>query len=212
MRLMLHLLIVSFLFACQNIDNNSKRNENNTNQDSTFKEEESVFPKVNDDFSRYIEKFQETELPITIKGCSVDPSDFYEFDGELFRRYNEDNSYPYLNIPTNGIYIALVTLGIADCYLPVLTTYKLNGEIIDEKTIAIGHCSGDCGFDCEEFMTIKSDYSIYTADTISAYECDSDGKMIPETFEHYIVYREGKLLPDGKIQLSDEIRKSLQND
>lgn len=213
MRLIIHILIVSLFFACQNNDNNSKLNENSINEISTLKEEQSAFPEVNDEFSMYIEKFQSAEFPITFKGCSFEPTGLYEFDGgELFKRYNEDNSYSYVKIPTNGKYIALMTLSIADCYLPVLTTYKLNGEIIDKKTIAVGHCSGDCGFQCAEFMTLSSNYALIVSDTISSYECDSYGKEILETLEHYVIYREGELLSNGKIQLSEEIRKSLQTD
>ena len=62
--------------------------------------------------------------------------------------------YIYGQIPTNGNYIATITIGAADCNLPVLTTYKLNGERIDSKTIAIGGCGQGPCFECEELVEI----------------------------------------------------------
>ncbi|MFZ4413932.1 MAG: hypothetical protein ACOYOV_12685 [Bacteroidales bacterium] len=131
------------------------------------------------------------------------------FDGNNFKKFNEDYSYAYGQFTTNGDFIATITLSAADCYLPVITTYKPNGLIIDKQTIAIGGCGSDCGFNCEEYMILKRDYSFYTSDTISVYDCDSLGNEIPGTYEYYVSYKKGKLLTDGKIEMTKEIKKPL---
>jgi hypothetical protein len=184
--------------------------DNIENEDKLSKIQSTAFPAVNEEFSSYLENFKKTDLPIYIKGCRERTKGLIEFDGIRFKQFNEDYSYSYRQIPTNGKFVATITLGVADCYLPVLTTYKLNGKIIDRKTIAIGYCGSDCGYSCEEFMTITNDFKLYTSDTVSTYECDSLGLEIPGTYEHYVIYKEGKLLTDGKIQLTDEIKKPLE--
>lgn len=182
------------------VENNGKDNTNN----------ESEFPAVNDEFSGYLDNFKKIELPITIKGCNISSDGFKQFDGNKFKKYADEYSLAYGQIPTNGNYVATITLGAADCYLPVLTTYKLNGHVIDQKTIAIGGCGSDCGFSCEEFMTLKKDFSFYTSDTVSTYTCDSLGNETPGTYEYYVIYMKGKLLTDGKIEMTNEIKQPLQ--
>lgn len=168
-----------------------------------------VFPAVNEQFSLYLKNFEKINLPVIIKGCNISSEQLKNFDGDSFKNYADGSSLPYGQIPTNGNYIATITLGAADCYLPVLTTYKLNGEVINEKCICIGGCGADCGFSCEEFMTLKSDFSFYTSDTISTYTCDSLGNETPGTYEYYVIYKKGKLLTDGKIEITPEIKQTL---
>lgn len=170
----------------------------------------SKYPAVNDEFSAYLENFKKVELPIIIKGCNISSDGFKQFDGNEFKKYANEYSLAYGQIPTNGNYVATITLGAADCYLPVLTSYKLNGQVIDTKTIAIGGCGSDCGFSCEEFMTLKKDYSFYTSDTVSTYTCDSLGNETPGTYEYYVIYMKGKLLTNGKIEMTDKIKQPLQ--
>jgi len=193
-------LIILALAACQ-----SKNEKSNESADGG-----NVLKAENEEFSAYINNFKQKNLPLTIKGCMEDITGLAEFDGEKYKTFNEDFSFSYGQIPTNGEYIALITLGAADCFLPILTTYKLNGQIIDKKTIAIGYCGMDCGYYCEEFMSISDDYKIYTSDTISTYKCDDQGNEIPGTYEYYLIFKEGKLLDDGKIQLSEEQKKPLE--
>jgi len=146
-------------------------------------------------------------LPLIIKGCNVNPDSYKRFSDSS--KYVTGYSLPYGQAYTNGAYVAVITLGAADCYLPILTTYKPNGEIIDEKGIAIGRCGGDCGFTCEEFMTLRKDFTFYASDTITTYECDSLGNETPGTHECYVAYIEGKVKPDGTIEMSEEIKKKF---
>lgn len=195
-------IIGLLLFSCQR----------NTNQQAQAgsSADESRFPAVNEEFDGYLKQFKKLELPVVIKGCRIDNDQFTPFDGKRFAQYGaEESALAYGQIPTNGNYIATITLGAADCYLPVLTTYKLNGKVIDKQTIAIGGCGSDCGFSCEEFMTLRKDFSFYTSDTISMYDCDSLANEIPGTYTYYVIYQEGRVMPDGKIKIGKEIKQLL---
>jgi hypothetical protein len=188
------------LFSCQTSTDKSRQEQADTSQ----------FPKVNDEFTLYLDNFKKLDLPLVIKGCNISSDGFKQFDGKQFAKYSDEYSLAFGQIPTNGNYVATITLGAADCYLPVLTTYKLTGQKIDQKTIAIGGCGSDCGFSCEEFMTLRKDFSFYTSDTISTYTCDSLGNETPGTYEYYVIYQKGKLLTDGKIEISKEIKQPLK--
>lgn len=207
MRQTLVILTIILFYSCQSNKDSSTQSDKEKQENLTNKY--SGFIQVNDEFTMYLDNFEKAELPITMKGCLMNSDGLKEFDGKKFSKYNSDNSYAYRQISTNGTYIATITLGLADCILPVLTTYKPTGEIIDKKTIAIGRCGFDCGFSCEEYMSIDKNYSIYTSDTISTYVCDSLGNETPGTYEYYVAYRSGKLTKDGKIILSDEKKKIL---
>jgi hypothetical protein len=203
MRILTTLLILGLVLSCKTNPDNSLNSE--AAKDSV----NSSFIEVNDDFDLYLDNFERTDLPIIIKGCEQDVHGLKEFDGIKSAKYNDNYSFAFRQIPTNGTFIATVTLGVADCYLPVLTTYKLTGEKIDSKTISIGYCGSDCGYTCSEFMRIDSEYNIYVSDSVKSYECDSLGYEIPGTKEEYVIYKRGKLLTTGKIELSEEIKDIL---
>lgn len=92
----------------------------------------------------------------------------------------------------------------------VINTYKLTGEKIDRKTIAIGYCGLAPCFECEEFMTLRADYTIYTADTIRTAECDGNYQPIAGTEKIEVVHKEGKLTETGSIELSEEVRTAMK--
>jgi hypothetical protein len=200
------ILIVFLLFSCRT-ETKDKTVEIQTDDS---KQEEIMFPQVNDDFDGFLRNFDKTQLPLEIKGCYLSDKEVKEFKGDHFKKYVDEYHYGYKQFPANGNFIAIITLGAADCFLPVLTTFKLTGEKIDSKSISIGYCGSDCGYSCEEFMTIKEDYTIYVSDTISSSECDSLGNIIPGTTENYVIYKSGELLENGMIELSEEIRKELE--
>ena len=106
---------------------------------------------------------------------------------------------------TNGDYYAVIRLGLADCVLPDLITYDKNGKVIDDKSLGIGYCGVGPGFDCEEFTIIKNDFTIYSADTMSTFEVDSLGEEIKGTRKYSVMYKKGRLLSSGKIELTDTV-------
>lgn len=213
MKTIIFILTIITLAACQTSTENrtGQVTEDTIIFTETFSESQKPeFHEVSGEFAAYLKNFRKTDLPVAIKGCVLNYNGLAYFDGTKYIQFNEDYSYAYSQIPTNGNYVATITLGLADCLLPVLTTYKPDGRIIDRKTIAIGYCGSDCGYSCEEFMSISKDFNIYTSDTISTYDCDSLGYEIPGTYKYYVIYKEGKLQANGKIQLSEEMKKPLK--
>lgn len=168
------------------------------------------FPQVNDQFQPFLDKFPKLELPLKIKGCEADYENLIEFNEENPSDYVSNQSFAVGQIRTNGNYVTVITLGVADCLLPVITTFKLTGERIDSKTIAIGYCGDGPCFECNEFMTIKEDFSIYTADTMKTSECDDDYNSISGTESIDVIYKVGRLTEKGKIELSDEMKKEIK--
>jgi hypothetical protein len=155
---------------------------------------------ISDSFQNYLNYFREIDLPIAIDVCTYEAKGLHYFEDETYHAYGR--------LPANGNYIAVLTLTVADCFLPVLTTYKHSGEKIDEKQLAIG-CGADIGWYCDETMAINDDFTILVADTITSFEVDSVGEELPETRRHYVRYVEGKLLPDGTIALDEMKEKDL---
>lgn len=192
--------------SCSEVDNYKSDSEtaNRTSQSVT------VLPQVNDQFQSFLDKFPKVELPIKIKGCEVDYKNFTVFNEENPSPYIQDYSYAVGQIKTNGNYVSVITLGVADCMLPVITTYKLTGEKIDSKAIAIGYCGNGPCFECEEFMTLKEDFTLYTADTMKTSECDDDYNSITGTESIEVIYKEGRLTEKGKIELSEELKKKIK--
>jgi hypothetical protein len=117
---------------------------------------------------------------------------------------------PYCTFKTNGDYYAVIKLGLADCALPVLATYDKRGKQIDEKCICIGYCGDGPGFTCEEFAIIRTDFSIYTADTMSTMEIDSLGNEVEGTLQRSVLYKKGRLLSTGRIELTDTIGEIIK--
>lgn len=158
-------------------------------------------------FGIFLKNFKKSTLPVTIRACKETGKNLLILPENT--AYVNEPSLAYCIFKTNGDYVAAITLGSADCLVPILTTYNLDGEKIDEKKIMVGRCGSDCGYTCEEFMILKPDFSIYTSDTISSFACDSLGNAIPETTKRYVIYRKGKLLKTGKIALGKEIKETI---
>jgi hypothetical protein len=161
-------------------------------------------------FEGFLKKFKQAELPLQIKACNIDDSTLNVLTLEKDSPFVTDQGVAYETIKTNGDYVAAISLFPADCFVPILTTYDKNGIRIDQKNISIGYCGDDCGYKCEEYLIIRSDYTIYVSDTITSTDCDSLGYEIPGTTKHYMIYKKGKLNTDGKIEMSDEIKEFLK--
>ncbi|HKC66760.1 MAG TPA: hypothetical protein VKG26_00885 [Bacteroidia bacterium] len=156
-----------------------------------------------------LKNYKQTTVPIVIRGCDFQ----HGFPLINFDSLSNDSSgmAPYCTFKTNGNYTALIMLGAADCSLPFIITYNTAGKEISNVWAGIGYCGAGPGFHCSEYMTIKSDFSIYVSDTISEAEVDSLSNEIPSTLNKYVLYKKGKLLSNGVIELSDTIRQKLNN-
>lgn len=166
-------------------------------------------------FALFLKAFKQVSLPIVIRGCEFNSLDttmnklpFYNSD-TLFVPFCE-GLHPYFTFKTNGEYYAVIALGAADCMVPILTTYDKEGMEIDAKAVNIGDCGAGPGFSCHEYMTIKNDFTLFTSDTISEWQVDSLSNNIPGTETKYVVYKTGRILSNGKIELSGEEKKDLK--
>lgn len=145
--------------------------------------EKSITP---NEFQLFLDSFPILELPIVLKGCKLDYSKLLSV--------NKGNTYYVGKFETNGNYFATITLGLADCMLPIMTTYNKMGKLIDSKMLAIGYCgSGPC-FEREKYMIIKKDFSLYTSDTIASSECDENYDPIPGTESLEVIYKKGNVI------------------
>jgi hypothetical protein len=188
-------LIAIILFTSCKTDN--KKLENISYEGSPLDEQ----------FQAFLAQFPAIDFPIRINGCEDDFRPLKELKKEISSPYESEPYYVYAKIPTNGAYVATITLGAADCFLPILTTYKFNGERIDSKSISIGGCGQGPCFECEELMEIDKDLNIYAANNLRYYNCDEDYVEIKGTDKKELIYRTGKLTKSGIIELTAEVKK-----
>ncbi|WAC03059.1 hypothetical protein N7U66_05370 [Lacinutrix neustonica] len=202
------LLIITLVL----ISSCKSENKNDKSLTTELQEPISEIPQVNDQFQAFIDQFPTKTLPIKINGCTDEILDLPKLDIKLSSEYTKDAEYEHIygKISTNGNYISTITLGEADCFVPILNTYKLNGEKIDSKPINIGYCGPDPCYECVENMTIDSEYRIYVADTIKTSDCDDNFNAIAGTEKIKVVYKEGKLTKKGVIKLTNKIVKNIK--
>ena len=188
-------ILLLFLFSCSQQEiKDVKSDKKNTG--------------INDmEFESFLKLFPQIKLPVFIEGCKINAENLHYFSDTTSSAYVETGSYAYGQFKSNGNYKSVITLGIAECLLPEIITYSLNGHIIDRKTIAIGYCGDEPCFECLESMTLNQDFTIYTADTMITSKCDEDFNPILGTETMKIIFKEGKLTEDGIIKLSNIIAK-----
>lgn len=166
-------------------------------------------PAVNDGFQQFLNQFPEIALPLEIKGCETQ-TDLKTLNSAISRPFTkEEGSYAYGKFAFGDKYIGVITLHAADCFLPYLTVYSLNGNRIDSKPLAIGQCSDGPCYKCEEVLQVGKDLTIRVADTMQTFECDEDDQPKSAPVTTTIVYKEGKITPAGKIEISKEKEKQL---
>ena len=204
---------ILFLIAIVLISSCKTENKNEESQTTKPQEPVSEIPKDKDQFQMFLDQFPTKTLPVKIYGCSDEILGLPKLDIKLSAKYSKEAEYEHIYgiIPSKGNYISTITLGEAECFVPTLNTYKLNGEKIDSKPIFIGYCGSDPCYECVESMTINSDYRIYVADTIKTSDCDDNFKAIAGTEKIKVVYKEGKLTEKGIIELTEEVEKEEEN-
>ena len=153
-------------------------------------------------FHEFWMSFELDSFPIKIKGCSISTMDIERLDYSLMGNYQDKYAAPFKRIKKDSILI-LIKLGLADCAIPTLITINAKtGALIDEEQLSIGKCGSDCGYTCEDFVSINSDLEIYSADSITVMDCNDEMEPIPESKERYVLFRHGYIKPDGSIELS----------
>lgn len=148
--------------------------------------------------------FFQKELPIELKGCEYEESN-YPNKEHFYRNGTEYIAYCSFNINKN-IY-ALISLGIADCYIPIISTY-IKDSIIDMKEVNIGFGDLYCGETTGDYLRIDTNYNIYVSDTITEYICESLDSIKVKRIK-YVLYKVGYISFDGQITISDTMRKKI---
>jgi len=196
MKTFLTILILIILFGC----GKSNKTDSSDNMDKEL-------------FENFLNQFENSDLPMTVKACRMSrDKEFPELTSDKYSPFIPKGQIElaYCKFKTNGDFIATVSLGLADCLLPILTTWTKDGKQINRQTIGIGYCGSGPGYNCEEFMRIDKNFVLYTSDTIASYDLDSLDRTISGTLRNYVIYKQGKLLSSGKIELSDTIKRNLR--
>jgi hypothetical protein len=132
------------------------------------------------------------KLPYSTISCETDKGQ--EDPHRYGSVHPSDNLYIVLNKP---YYI---------CQLPYMSIYDKEGNLLDTLTINKSCPKKDC-LNCKEYLQIGEDLSLYIADSISTSNCDEFGNTDEATEKKYVIYRKGKINMNGKIELSDTLRK-----
>ncbi|TRZ42179.1 hypothetical protein [Robertkochia solimangrovi] len=205
MKRILFLISIVLISSC--------KTESKTEKSLTTKYQEPIskIPKVNDQFQAFLDQFPTKSLPIKINACADEILDLPKLDINLSSEYSENVEFEHIYgiIPSKGNYITTITLSEAECFVPILNTYKLNGEKIDSKEIFIGYCGFEACYECVESMTIDIKNQIYVADTTKTYDCDDNYNAITGTEKIKVIYQKGKLTENGIIELTKETEKII---
>ncbi|MCW4469998.1 hypothetical protein OGH69_13550 [Flavobacterium sp. MFBS3-15] len=165
-------------------------------------------PKASNAFQNFLAQFPGLSFPIQVKACGEMP-DLEILDGAASYPYNRRPDYIFGKFSLNDGCVAVITFSTADCMLPILTTYHPDGIEIDSKPLAVGQCSDGPCYKCEEVLQIGKDLTIRVADTMQTFECDEDDLPKGAPITTTIVYKEGKITPSGRIEISKEKEKQL---
>jgi len=123
-----------------------------------------------------------------------------------FKDTSLDKVYAYRLLPDTLNSYKLIWMEPAEILIPVLTTFSKSGKKISEELLSVGQCGTDCCFSCNETIIIHQDMSIYSVDSIRSCTCDSLGPK-ENTMQKYVLMKTGRILSDGKIQLSPMTKK-----
>lgn len=130
--------------------------------------------------------------------------------GMFFTSYKDkkETLYAYGILPDTTDCFKVIWLEPADDYFPVLATFTKSGKKIKQENIGIGGCGVDCGFDCTETIDIGKDLRIYSADSVTYNDCDTNVNKTGH-IEKYVLYKKGQILKSGKIKMSKDIKKPI---
>jgi len=189
------LFVFVFFLGCKALENENKKSEKPS----------SDILQVNEQFQEFIDQFPEIKLPLRLSGCDYHFLPLKKLNEEISSPYEKKPYYIFGKIKTNGSYIATIVLELnrdVECFLPILTTYKLNGERIDSKSIAIGECYRGACDKCEDQIEIDMSLNLYTADN----HFDLCGDPFDEP-DKETIYKTGKITVNGIIELTNKQKK-----
>ena len=116
-------------------------------------------------------------------------------------------------LPDTSKFFSLIYFYPADSYYPHLITYDRKGKQIDQTSLIVNGCGGDCGLQyCSETCIINNDLSILCADTVIwEYFCDSLAQPIPNSGIVWINTKKGKLTYNGKLKMTGDKHEEKKN-
>ncbi len=160
-------------------------------------------------FEKHLARFPEAELPLSLKVCDLYYDGLEEVVEEEYGKIAKPQ-YAFKRIVDDKEFITTISFGITDCMVPVINTFDLKGKLIDSKIAFVGMCGADCGFTCEEVFTLNEDYSLNVSAFITYEECDSNWNVVPNTYKEYILYHDGQISSNGKIEISEQKRRDIK--
>ena len=189
------------------------------NKATTEKQTTNVPP---DTFRQFLKKFKIIDLPFVYR--YVDFKEIFDLDkmlsidakssDTLFVKTDFSEGIKCFGIlPDTSKFFSLIYFYPADSYYPQLVTYDKGGKLIDETSLIVNGCGGDCGLQyCSETGIIKKDLSIFCADTVIwEYFCDSLSQPIPNSDIVWINTKTGNLTNNGKIKMTDDKHVEMKN-
>lgn len=169
-------------------------------------------------FREFSKKFKPIDLPFTYNERNIRLEKFNKinpksFDTLFIKTNYPDETYCYGIIKDTSKYVALIFFFPADNYYPQIITFTKDGEKIDETSLSIGGCSGDCGLTkCSAWGILNKDLTILCSDTITySFQCDEKGDSIPNSGETIILVKSGELTDNGMFKMNAEKRTGIKN-
>jgi hypothetical protein len=163
-------------------------------------------------FKRFLSKFDILRLPMNIKPGRMPVDHYRKLDStdNSFTGYKDktETLYAFGVLSDTASCFKVIWLEPADDYYPVLATFTKSGRKIKQENIGVGGCGVDCGFQCSETIDINKDMSIYSADSVTYNDCDTNGNP-NGTVEKYVRYKTGRIQKSGKIKMSKILKKSF---
>lgn len=209
MKLLTRLSAFLFLLIIQSCSTKSSQQQSDTSKikaTATLKGNSS-----NGSFQIFLKKFNVLKLPLTIPTLeiAVDSSKKLTVsDNDFLKCEYPDEIYSYGILPDTTNNYKIIWLEPTEIEVPVLTTFTKEGKKIDQEELGVGGCGSDCGFKCEEYVTLNKDMTIFSVDSEKITPCDTNGNFIGRE-KRSIRYKKGKILPSGKIIMSEILEKSL---
>ncbi len=211
MKYLLALLSCCLLFACETTEQRTEATDGTTlekpmpNSNNEGAERDQKFQEFLEEIDALTPPFQYLTCRNGTENCEVygEHRPIPYFEGYTYVRGKFD-------LPKGNV--GVISLQGADCMLPVVTTFNPKGKRIAEGIITIGRCGPGPCFECTDYTVIRADRSIYFADTVITMDCDDEFEPIPGTTVKKVWYQEGKIEDDGKISISEDLEKILEQD
>jgi len=164
----------------------------------------SEFPEVNDEFQDFINQFPEIKLPLLLKDGQNNFGGLKKLNETKYLSNQNESIYILGKIKTSGNYLALICLVESEGLLPIVTTFKLNGEKIQSTNFMIGLCGPDECFECGEVFKIDNKLNVSIEHHSYYFECNENGINKDKRTNEKRIIKNGFIEKNGVIKLLNE--------